>query len=139
MERRPITADLVARADRLLEYEVKPQTVARRLGISPYVIRLIVRDKTRYLRPVPPPRPDEPAPDPRRSTDAVTIRMIQRMLAINWLDYAEIGREAGVSQRLVEQVAAGRRLAISTEQHMLDKEFGEHAVRVPVRCPECHA
>jgi hypothetical protein len=65
--------------------------------------------------------------------------MIQRMLAINWLDYAQIAREAGVSQRLVERVAAGRRLAISTEQHMLAKEFGEQAVRVPVRCPKCHA
>ena len=137
MERRPITAELIARADRLLQYGVRPATVAQRLGLTQYVVRLMARDKGRDERRPPPPRPERQAPDPRRGTDATTIRMIQRMLAAHWLDFGQIAREAGVSQVVVEGVAAGKRPAISTEQFVLLP--GERVLSVPARCPKCHA
>ncbi len=50
---------------------------------------------------------------------------------------SEIAREAGVSPHTVDAVAAGKRVAISTERPLLND--GEQFLPEPIRCSGCRA
>jgi len=137
MDRRKITAAVVEEADRLLTFGLDYATIAARLGISEYVVRVIATDALRKGRKQPRQRFDRRVLNPQRAVDAATIRMIQRMLAVGILNRSEIAREAGVARSLVERVAKGKRKAIDTARPILN--HGERFLRQPVRCPGCRA
>ena len=71
--------------------------------------------------------------------DAVTIRMIQRMIDVGILNYGEIAQEAGVSRGVVEGLATGKREPVSTERPIVFKDLGERALPKPIRCSGCRA
>lgn len=138
MDRRPITADVVRGVDRLLDNGLDSPAIAARLAVTPYLVRVIANDRVGRGR-VPPESSGAPKPfDNSRSTDAATIRMIQRMLRMGVLSQQEIAHEAGVSLNIVEQVVAGR-LPLSNERPILFKDFGERFLRRPIRCKHCGA
>ena len=67
--------------------------------------------------------------------DVSVIRMIQRMLAVGFLNHRQIARETGVSTSVVTQIASGERTAVSTLRPVLSD--GERFVPESVRCGEC--
>lgn len=136
--RTEITTAMVAVAERLLAEGTSPATVAARLGMTRYVVRVIARDHDR--RPIPP-RPRRRGRrrviNSQRGIDASTIRSIQRMLATGILSNIGIAREAGVSPNTVSDVASGKRQAVTMIRPDLEK--GERFLREPIRCSGCHA
>jgi len=136
MKRSDITTSVVMEVDRLLAEGLDCPTIAARLGISEYVVDVIAGDKIgRGRRPpaVPPCQRGKSSP----GIDAVTLRHIQRMLAVGWLNHEQIAREAGVSGNTVTEVALGRR-PISTLRYM-EVDEGELFVPEPIRCGICGA
>jgi hypothetical protein len=69
--------------------------------------------------------------------EAVTVRRIQRMLDVGWLNHKEIAREAGVSANFVADVASGRRQAVTLGMPILTE--GEQFLPRPIRCIGCAA
>ena len=103
------------------------------------MVRVVAHDKLGRGRRPRPDRHDYRAENSQRGVDAASIRMVQRMLQVDMLPRREIAREAGVSENIVEQVAAGRRLAVSTERPFAFKDLGERLLEKPRRCWGCGA
>jgi hypothetical protein len=125
--------------DRLLDQGLDPNAIAERLGITPYVVDVVANDERGRGR-VPHEVQSEYGSDRRqRGVDAATIRAIQRMVSVRWLNLREIANEAGVSNALVEQVAAGKRAAMTTERPFVFEDLGEQPVAELHRCSTCGA
>jgi hypothetical protein len=137
MERPEITAALVTQIERLLAGGRRHATLAKRLGVTRYVVQLIARNKERIGHEAPPDNEGPRYPNRPNSMDAMTVRMIQRMLRVGILQYQEIAREAGVSSNFVACVARGQRTAIDTSRPPLSP--GERFLPVPIRCSVCAA
>lgn len=137
MEHKEITAALVAEIDRLLAEGRRYATVAKRVGVTRYLVEVIARDKERVGREAPPDNEGLRYPDRPNSVDAGTVRMIQRMLKVGILQKREIAREAGVSPNFVRFVAQGRRAVIDTSRPPLSP--GERFLPVPIRCSVCRS
>jgi hypothetical protein len=135
MQHREITAELVAEVGRRVDDHADPETIAAELGITPYVARLI--SDNRHLPPCACQSRYQSPRDPQDRQDAATIRMVQRMLEVGILPQVQIGREVGVSEKTVSDIAAGRRKAVTTERPALCR--GEQFVRKTVRCRRCGA
>jgi hypothetical protein len=138
MNRVEVTADLVHRAEQMLTVGIGTSTIASRLGLTRYVVGVIVAD---HRRPGPPPPPPPPAsrrvPCACRSVDPGTIRLVRRMLDIHYLNHSEIAREAGVSESTVSAVARGaRHLGMGLRPRL---DAGERYVPEGARCPQCGA
>ena len=137
MHRTEITAEVVARADRLATFRIGPAMIAKRLGITRYVAGLLVRNASL------PPRLGRlrisgyMALNVQPGLEATTVRRIQRMIQVGWLNHTQIAREAGVSLNTVSDVASGKHLAISTDRPCLAK--GERFSPQLDRCKECGA
>jgi len=138
-DRRGITAAVVEEADRLLAEGLDHATISARLGITQYVVGVMAGDTLRVGRPQPRQQFTRRVNNAGRGTDAATIRMIQRMLEVNILNFGEIAREAGVSRSVVEKVARGEREAVGTERPFVFEDLGERFLPRPVRCPGCGA
>ena len=135
MERREITAAVVAEIDRLLAEGRRHTTIAKRVGVTKYVVQVIVRDKERCGRPTPKRCNGSRYPHRPNTTDAATVRMIQRMLEVGILRHYEIAREAGVSSNFVSLVAQGKRVPLDTSRPPLAAD--ERFLPVPIRCSVC--
>ena len=136
VDRPEVTAERIGQFERLLDSGVALDAAAGLMGLTPYVARLIRRH--RRMPGAGPKRGNKGTHRPahtRSGVEATTIRRIQRMLEVGWLEPTEIAREAGVSLNVVAEVATGRRDAISTTHATLDK--GERFLARPVRCEEC--
>jgi len=134
MDRRLITAAVAEEADRLLAQGEDHTVIAARLRITEYVVGLMAENRENDDQ-----RPPAPSaqrfPHRKNFVDAVTVRRIQRMLDVGWLNHTQIAREASVSSNFVTKVAQGERLPISTEHPVLDK--GERFLPAPIRCSVC--
>jgi len=139
MEHREITAATVMEVDRLLAQGVDHAAISARLGITAYVIGVVANDKLGRGRIPRPDRCSDHSQNSQRGVDAATIRMIERMLQVGMLRNRHIAREAGVSENIVEQVAAGTRLAVSTERPFVFEDLGERLLAKPRRCWGCGA
>ena len=139
MERRQITATVIKGVDRLLAKGIDYPTIAARLGITPYVVGVVANDGLGRGHSPRPNRCSYRSDQLNQYVDSATIRMIQRLLAAHWLDFGEIAREAGVSQAVVEDVAAGRRPAITSERPFVFKDLEERFVEESIRCSVCGA
>jgi hypothetical protein len=137
MYRAEITAALVAQAEGMLAEGADHAAIARRLGITPYIVQLLADNRHLTACGKTPRRVKRRAANMRLGIDAVTIRMVQRMLAAGILRQGEIARESGVSPSLVSAVAAGRRQPISTWRPCLQE--GERFLPEPIRCSVCRA
>ena len=136
MDRRPITAAVAEEADRLLAQGEDHFTIATRLKITEYVVGLMAENRENDDQ-RPPATSAQRFPNCHNFVDAVTVRRIQRMLDVSWLNHSQIAREVGVSPNFVTEVAQGERLPISTERPVLDK--GERFLQAPIRCSVCRA
>ena len=140
MNRPLITAAIVQETDRLLAEGIDHAVIAARLGITEYVVGVIDGDKLGKGRPQPQrPSGRRQGHTTNRGVDAATIRMIQRMLVVGMLNHKQIAREAHVSAHIVEEVASGRRSAVSTDRPAVFKDLGEHFLPEPIRCSGCRA
>jgi hypothetical protein len=137
MNRTAITAEVVAKAEQMMALGAKRAKIAAKLGLTPYVLRIIARYRGQTPCGKPIERGQRHMRNSQLAIDAMTIRMIQRMLEVNILPYGEIAREAGVSFNTVNDVAAGKRLAISKRKPYLQK--GEQFLAKPIRCRVCLA
>ncbi len=134
--RREITAMVVAVIDRMLAEGRRQKTITERLGVSPYVVGVIARDKERIGHPAPKEPDGDRYPNRPNTADAATIAMIRRMLDVGILFHYEIARDVGVSTNLVTQVALGKRVPLDTSRPPLSA--GERFLRRPIRCSVCH-
>jgi hypothetical protein len=139
MERRQITPAVVKGIDRLLAQGLDRATIAARLGITPYVVGVVAHDRHGRGRSPGRRRSDYPSDQTNQCLDSATIRMIQRLLDAHWLDFGEIAREVGVCQPIVEDVAAGKRPAITTERPFTFDDLAERFVEETIRCSVCGA
>ena len=138
MDHKEITAAAVTEVEQMLGQGVDHATIAARLGITEYVVGVIANDSNRDKGPPHPPRSvNHRVRNARSGIDATTIRMIQRMLEVGILGYAEIAREAGVSTNTVGDVARGKRQAVTLLRPVLAK--GEQFLAQPIRCGVCLA
>jgi len=135
MDRRLITAAVAEEADRLLAQGEDYATIAARLKITEYVVGLMAENRKNDDERSLPTRSARRFPPWQKSVDAVTVRRIQGMLDVGWLNYTQIAREAGVSSNFVTKVVQGERLPVSTERPVLDD--GERFLPVPIRCSVC--
>jgi hypothetical protein len=134
MDRRELTAERVNEAERMIVLGFRISRIAKRLGITQYVLRLLKRHA--HLRRVGSLRPDSlRKPKAQIRLEATTIRQIQRMLAVGMLSHAEIARQAGVSDTTVDDVAAGKRIAVSLAVPVLSD--WELFLNEPIRCRGC--
>jgi hypothetical protein len=139
MRHRTITAAVVAGVDRLLDLGCAHAEIAERLGVSESLVGVIAGDRIGRQRRLPPEIVGPQPPTPQRSTDAATIRRIHRMLDVNILTQSQIAREAGVSTRTVERIAAGQRVPTSSERPYVFRDLGEQFLKRPIRCDRCGA
>ena len=137
MLRTPITPAVVEEIDRLLAQKVAPEVIAQRLNVTPYVVGVIAGDESDRQREPPPGRYVRRAANSSRGIDAVTIRRIERMLAVGWLEHGQVAREAGVSANTVSKIACGKRL-VSTARFKKSPK-GQLILRNPIRCRHCGA
>ena len=137
MVRAPITAALVEEIDRLLVKNVAPEVIAKRLNVTPYVVGVIAGDESGRGCQPPPGRSDCRVAKSAQGIDAMTIRRIERMLAVGWLEQEQVAREAGVSPNTVSEVALGRR-PVSTARYRQSPK-GQLVLRDPIRCDYCGA
>ena len=135
MDRKVITAAIVEQADRLLVFGLDHATIAARVGITEYVVGVMVGDRHRDGRRQPPDLHARHVHNRQRAVDVSVIHMVQRMLAIGILNHRQIAREAGVSPNLVARIAGGRRVAVSTIRPVLNE--GERFLPEPIRCGQC--
>jgi DNA invertase Pin-like site-specific DNA recombinase len=139
MDRKEITADVVRQADEMLALGLDVAMIASRLGITEHIVQVIASDPEREDGRQPRQHFKSHERNPNRGIDAAAIRMIQRMLVAGILRQCEIAREAGVSRHVVERVAAGERLPVSTEQPFVFDDMGETFLSLSGRCGECGA
>ena len=139
MDHTEITATVVEEIDRLLAQQTAHPVISDRLKVSEYLVGVIAGDKLGWGRRPTPGSAGQRTFNCLRGIDAATIRMIQRMLQVNMLPQRQIAVETGVSTRIVEMVAAGKRLPISTERPFVFKDLGERFVEEPFRCTHCGA
>jgi hypothetical protein len=139
MDRRLITADVVQEADLLLTFGLDPATIADRLGITEYVVRLMATDPGRRRRRQPRQFSRHRVPNPCYWLDPTTIRMIRRMLDVGILHHGQIAREAGVSRSVVEKIANGERLALGVSKILVFDDLGERCLDQSIRCSGCGA
>jgi hypothetical protein len=139
MQRRQVTQAVIKGVGRLLAQGVDHSIIAARLGITPYVVGVVANDKCGKGRSPRPNRSRYRSDQANSCVGSATIRMIQRLLAAHWLDFGQIAREAGVCQTIVEEVAAGRRPAITTERPFTFEDLGERFVEETIRCSVCGA
>ena len=137
MQRTEITAEVIQQADRLAIFGIDAATIATRLGITEYVAGLMVRNASLLPRRGQSQPSGRRAPNSQRGIEATTIRRIQRMLEVGWLNHQGIAREAGVSANIVAQVANGKRPALTLTRPKLLR--GEQFVPETIRCCGCHA
>jgi hypothetical protein len=137
MDRKFITAQVVEEIDRLLAQGVEHAMIAVQMCVTEYVVRVIAGDVLGKGRPQPKQRYQSASFYTYRGVDAATIRMIQRMLKVKILSSCQIAREAGVSPNIVERVASGERLAISTQRPLVFEDRGEKFLPEPIRCKAC--
>jgi hypothetical protein len=139
MDRTEITAAVVAEIESLLAEGSRRNSIAARLGISRYVVEVIAGDRHRNERRLAPAQlvVSRRVPNSQKGIDAVTVRMVQRMLTVGILSHVEIAREAGVSDNTVSDVATGKRLARSTWAPYVQED--ERFLAEPVRCSVCRA
>jgi len=135
--RAPITAAVVEEIERFLSQQVAPEVIAKRLNVTAYVVEVIAGDESGRGQQPPPGRHDLRGVNSAQGIDAVTLRRIERMLAVGWLEHEEIGREAGVSANTVSNVALGRRPKGTTQRRRSPK--GQLLLRDPIRCDGCGA
>jgi len=132
-----VTASVVEKIDQLLAEGFNPAAISTRLSVSAYVVGVIAGDKIGRGRRPPSGGSACRAANRADDVDAVTIRRIQRMLAVGWLNREQIAHEAGVVANTVSKVALGRR-PLRTFRHM--EVGGTQAVlHVPIRCAGCGA
>jgi hypothetical protein len=139
MRHREITADVIREVDCLLAQGMDHVAISEQLEVTAYVIGVVANDKLGRGRS---PRPDRYSYHTRnchRGFDAATIRMIERMLQVGMLNQRHIAREVGVSRRIVDEVAAGKRLPVSTERPFAFEDLGERLLVKPRRCWGCGA
>ena len=139
MDRSRITSAVVEAVDRMLASRLDHATIASQLGITRYVVGVITGDKHGKGRK---PRAEQSARqviNAQRGVDAATIRMIQRMLEVGFLNQKAVAREAGVSMHVVSEVALGRRRAVTGERPCVFKDLGERFLPEPIRCSVCRA
>jgi hypothetical protein len=140
MSRRFLSPELIARVQQLVDEGVSNKRIARRLKVTPYIVRILAR-APRGERNVPPSHAAQQAG--RRFARAYTavsvvlVRQIQRMLQAKWLNYDEIAREAGVCSNVVARIDAGRLSRTQFVQPVLSR--GETWVPELTRCPDCGA
>ena len=139
MDHTEVTATVVEEIDRLLAQQAAHSVIAGWLKVSEYLVGVIAGDKIGRGRRPPPSSSSQGTFNRLRGIDAATIRMIQRMLQVKMLSQRQIGRETDVSTRIVEMVAAGKRLPVSTERPFIFKDLGERFVEKRVRCTDCGA
>jgi len=137
MQHTEITAELVAEAEGLLAQGIQHAAVARRLGVTPYVVGLLAENRHRTACGKTPSRSPRRIANASRGIDAVTVRKVRRMLAAGVLRQTGIAREAGISPNMVGDVAAGRRLPFSTWRPYLQE--GERFLPETIRCSVCRA
>jgi hypothetical protein len=138
MDRTEITAAIVRKIERMLAKGTDHATIASRLVITKHVVMVIANDKLRSDGN--PPRQrfvSHRNTNAQNAIDAATIRMIQRMLEVRMLPHAEIARQAGVSASTVNDVAKGKRQAVTLIRPLLNQ--GERFLSRPIRCPDCRA
>jgi hypothetical protein len=135
IDRTEITAGVVDQADLLLAFRLDHATIAKRLGLTEYVVGVMAADRLRNGRRQPPDLHARHVRNRRKAVDVSIICMIQRMLAIGFLNHRQIAREVGVSMSVVTQIANGERTAVSTLRAVLSD--GERFVPESVRCGEC--
>lgn len=137
MDRKEITAEIVAGIERLLLFGLKPAAIASRLGVSRYVVRVIAGDKHRPACAPPTEPKSRRIPNACRALDASTVRMVRRMLDVGFLPPSEIAREARVSESTVSVIARGQwRVGERFPPRLMD---GEQYVSEGTRCPTCGA
>ena len=137
MEHREITAAAIMEVDRLLAEGIDHAAISARLGITEYVVGVVAHDKLGRGRRPRPDRHGYRAENSQRGVDAASIRMVQRMLQVGMLPRREIAREAGVSLNIVEEVAVGKRLPLSTERPFAFQDLGERILAESLRCWGC--
>jgi transcriptional regulator with XRE-family HTH domain len=137
MLRTPITETVVEEIDQLLAQDVALEVIAKRLNITPYVVGVIAGDESGRGRQPPPGRYDGRAANGTQGIDAITIRRIERMLAVGWLEQEQVAREAGVSPNTVSEIALGRRPYFAARYRKSPK--GQLILRDPIRCLGCGA
>lgn len=135
--RAEITAELVAKAEWLLTFGLRPVSIAARLKMPRYVVRVIAKDSKRPAC-APPTEPKaRRVPNACPSVDAITIRMVRRMLAVGQLPLSEIARQARVSESTVGAIARGQRhLGNGRNPYLMP---GEWYVSDGTYCPACGA
>lgn len=137
MDRTYVTADIVAKVELLLAQGVEHPAIAGETGITPYVVGLIAFSADRAPANIKPHKSGRRIRSIQAGVDATTVRRIQRMLDVSWLNHREIAREAGVSTNFVASVASGRRQAVTLGMPILND--GERFLPRPIRCAGCAA
>jgi len=135
MQHREITAAVIAEIDRLVAEGCEHAAIAQRVGVTEYVVQVMVGDKGRVGRPAPKQSQGSRYPHRPNTTDAATVRMIQRMLDVGILRHREIAREAGVSANFVSMVSQGKRVPLDTSRPSLAAD--ERFLMATIRCSVC--
>jgi hypothetical protein len=137
MVRAPITAAVVEEIDRLLAMCFAPATISEWMNVSEYLVHVIDGDAIGKGRRPPHDSSNDRSMSHSDAVDAMTIRRIQRMLAVRWLNREQIAQEVGVLANTVSQVAHDRRL-FRVPRH---REVGDTqaVLREPIRCKSCGA
>jgi len=135
-DRRAITAAVVEQIDHLLAQGTDHAVIATGLGVTQYVVDVIAGDKIGKGR-KPHQRKASVGAKPHQGVDAATVRRVERMLEVGWLNHRQIAREAGVHPRTLAKIAAGCRVAASTERPIVFSDLGERFLPEPVRCGGC--
>jgi hypothetical protein len=137
MMRKEITSAIVVEIEELLAAEFTPAEIAAHFEISLYVVEVIARDEGNRRHHAPAPKGQPRILEPREPIDVSTIRMIERLLSVGILSYAEIGRDMSVSKSTVRDVAGGKRTAVVVARPGLNA--GERFLARPRRCGTCGA
>lgn len=135
MSHTTITAELVAEAERMLAKGGRQRTIAVKLGITPYIVGMIACNRRLEPRGKPLRHVSRRVGNYQKGIDAMTIRLIQRMLEIRMLPHSAIAREVGVAPSTVKRVASGTRSAISMWKPYLQEE--EQFLAKPIHCRGC--
>jgi hypothetical protein len=88
MRRTKITAELVVKIEQLLDRGVDFPTITAQFGVTAYVVETIAAQRGRTVRAQPMVRSQRQVHNVRKQVDAVTLGMIERMLAVGLLSPA---------------------------------------------------
>jgi len=133
-DRRKITAELVQEAGRLFAQGQALQAVAADLGITPYIAGLLQENVHTTWASTPPPPQGRGLSMRQTPIDEATLRQVQRMLAVHWLQPCEIARQAGVDEASVRHIKAGKYLVRNSKSIIAPHE---QLLSQPRRCREC--